>query len=235
MARRLAIVVVLALVVVGLAQLFLPRIVAQGLEVGLAGMLGGEPEVRLRAYPALRLLLGRIDQLTVETHLVEAGALVFDTFSSTLEDLAINLRALLADRTLVVERVGRQTATIRISQDSLRRYLAATVPRLQRPEVLLEPGRARFRGQVSMAGRTVTLTMEGTFAFPPDDRSRVVFNPTRLQFDGVVMEVDRLPEWLNLLGGPELFIDLARFPLPLRGTEVWMEPGWLIITGEAAE
>ena len=235
MARRLVIVLVLVIVVVGLAQLFLPRIVAQGVEIGLASMLGGEPEVRLRAYPALRLLLGRIDQLTVETHLVEAGALMIDTFSSTLEDLAINLRALLTDRALVVERVGRQTVTIRISQDSLRRYLAATVPRLQRPEVLLEQGRARFRGEVPLAGRSVTLTIEGAFAFAPDDRSRVVFNPTRLQFNGVVIEVDRLPEFLNLLGGPELFIDLNRLPIPLRGTEVRMRPGWLIITGEAAE
>ncbi len=235
MARRLVIVLVLVIVVIGLAQLFLPRIVAQGVEVGLAGMLGGEPEVRLRAYPALRLLLGRIDELTVKTHLVDAGALMIDSFSSTLEDLAINLRALLSDRALVVERVGRQTATIRISQDSLRRYLAATVPRLQHPQVFLEQGRVRLRGELPLAGRRLTVAIDGVFGFPPDDRSRVIFTPTRLQYDEFAVEADRLPEFLNLLGGPELFIDLARFPMPLLGTEVRMEPGWLIITGEAAE
>ncbi|MDQ7794211.1 MAG: DUF2993 domain-containing protein [bacterium] len=235
MGRRLIVLFLLILLASALAEVFLPRTVERGLEVGLANMLGGDPEVELRSFPALKLLLGRFDRITVDSQNVPAGRLLVDHLTSTLEDVAINMPALLLDRTLVVERVSRQTVTLRLSEESLRRYLAEAVPGLDEHQVTLQGGVASLRGRLDLRPRAVRLGVEGGFRIDADDPSRVLYDIQRLSFDGVPVEGSFLPKLVEMLGGPEVFIDLDRSPMPLRATAVRVDAGWLIIEGQVVE
>ena len=90
----MAMVVVLLLVA---GELFLPWVVARGIETGLLRALGqGEAlEVSLGVRPALRLLTGRIDTLTVTSRRVQTATLSIDSLAVTVSNIGINMQALL--------------------------------------------------------------------------------------------------------------------------------------------
>jgi len=233
--RRLIVLFVVLLVGSALAEAFLPRAVQRGLEVGLANMLGGEPDVRLRAFPSLKLLLGRFDSITVESQGVQAGSLLIDSISCTLEEVAVSMRALLLERTVVVERVGKQHVTMRISESSLRGHVARTVSLLQEPRVVLRDGIVAVQGKVNVGRQPVLLAVDGTFEPDAENSSRIRYHIRRLRLDGVEAEGAFLGGLITLLGGPEVFIDLRQAPLPMQVTEVAVKDGWLVIRAQVVE
>lgn len=223
----MVLVIVVALMVVA-GELFLPWIVARGLEAGLSRALGtgAELEVSLSVRPALRMVAGRLDTLTLESKRVRTATLTIDSMAMTIRDISVNLQDLLR-RQLDVTRSASIGTVFRISEGNLRRYVVDNVEGLSEPQFKVFAGRAALAGYMRFAGTPVLVSAEGRFV--PRDEKHVMFRIDTLAIDNEQLP-DRLAATLiAALGGDELFIDLGRFPVPLAISQVKMTDGWLII------
>jgi hypothetical protein len=232
---RWAVIVTIVLLVVALVagEIFLPRIVAKGLEVGLGRALGqGEAlEVSLKARPALKLLVGRVDELTVESKQAMAATLAIDSLAVTMEDIALNLRELLgSSKRLTVSYNARIGATIKIGEANLRRHIAENVPGFTDPSVKISPDRVSIAGCLKFAERFFVVSAEGRFV--GNGEQRVDFVVDKLSLDSEPLPPGLASAVIAALGGPELFIDLGRFPMPLVLKEVKLLDGWLVIDAQ---
>lgn len=222
------IVLVVALLFV-LGEMLLPWIVARGLEIGLQRTLGqGEDlQVSLRARPAVRMITGRIDTLTIETKQIETATLAIDSMAVTVHDIAVNMGALLTRSQLNVERADQATVVIRVSAANLRRYVFANVKGLSEPQVKISAGKVLIAGDMSYAGTPVLVAIEGRFI--ADGPRKIRFAVDQLSLDGSLLPAEATATIMAALGGAELFIDVSKFPLPLTIEQVKMTDGWLII------
>lgn len=227
----LFVVFVLILVVAG--EFFLPSIVARGLEVGLERALGqGETlKASLEARPALKLLLGRVDAVTVESVQAKTATLAIDSLSVTVEDLALNLRDLLGSKhELTVSYNPAIGTVIRISEANLRRHIAENVPGFSDPSVKISTTRVSVSGCMGFAGRPFLVAVEGRFA--GDGEQRIRFLVDKLSLDNEPLPPGLTAAVIAALGGPELFMDLGQYPVPLVLREVRLEEGWLVIEAQ---
>ena len=231
--RLLVVAIILAIGIVGAIEIALPGVVTRELSSGLKDMLGtGEAmTVRLRVFPALRMLTGNFGQITVISSNVSAGGLNLDTLSVTIEDVSVNLRDLLAHKGLTVTHSGATKVVITIGEGSLERYLLEGVDTLDEPQVLMGTDGMDISGDLTVAGRKIPMTFGGQFALK--DEHTVVFNIVRIKVADAAVPEGFVGPFLGLLGSPELSLDLEKFPLPLRGTTVRQEEGKLIIEAES--
>jgi hypothetical protein len=173
------------------------------------------------------MLTGRIDSLTVETKQIETATLAIDSMAMTVHDVAVNLGALLTRSQLSIGRADTATVVIRISAANLRRYVLENVRGLSDPQVKLSPGKVALAGDMSFNGVPVLVVIEGRFVADGDRKVRLVVDSLKLE--GGLMPAEATSAVVAALGGPELFIDVSKFPLPLVLKEVQMTDGWLII------
>jgi hypothetical protein len=228
MQRAAGIVVVVIILTLVAGEFVLPWVVARGVESGLERTLGvgSDLEVSLTVRPALRMLLGRVDNITVETRRVRTATLTIDSMAVTVSDIAVNLGDILR-RKLDVSRSASIGTVIRISEGNLRRYVLDNVEGLTDPQFKVFSGKAALSGYMKFAGKPVLVAAEGRFV--PSGETKVAFAVDVLSIDGERLP-DRVAETLvAALGGNELFIDLGKFSVPLVLREVRMSEGWLTI------
>lgn len=221
-------VLVLALALIA-GELFLPWVVARGVEMGLERALGqgADLEASLDTRPALRMLVGRLDALTVESQRVRSATLSIDSMAVTVNDIGIKLGDLLARKDLNVTRNATVGVVVRISEANLRRYVLENVEGLTEPQFRVFAGKVAVAGYMPFAGTPVLVSIEGRFVADGEQHVRLVTDA--LSIDGEQLPPRATATIMAALGGPELFLDLARFPLPLALKEVKMTDGWLII------
>lgn len=230
--RLLVVVLLLAVVLVGASELVLPGLVSRQLASGLQETFGtGESmTVKLRSFPALRMLTGHLDQINVVSSNVPAGSLNLDNLSVTMTDVSVNMRDLLAKKGLTVTHASGAKVVITIGEASLQRYLLEGVDTLGEPRVLINDA-MEISGYLTVVGKKVLVTFGGRFALKDDHWVSFTFD--RAKVGDVEVPEAFVGTLLTLLGSPELGLDLSKFPLPLKGTAVRQEPGKLIIEAEA--
>lgn len=231
LARAIISGLVLLLVLFGLLELLLPVAVERTVEVALQTRLGTPVDVELESNPGLKLLLGRVDRLTSSARNVSAGELVIDELATVMEAVALNFRALLGQGGGEIVRGGKARLTVRVSAERLTAFVFAAVPQVQRPVITLDADGLEVRAVLVLNERHVPVAARGSFR-PADGGRRVVFALESIALDGIALPDALVPVLLDLLGGPELFLDLERLPLPAAATAVRTEPGWLVIEAE---
>lgn len=227
--------VVFIVLVVVAGEFFLPAIVARGVEVGLTRTLGeGESfEVGLNVRPALKLLLGRVDGVTVESRQAETATLAVDSLSVTVEDIALNLRDMLGSAHELNVTYNPVIGTlIKISEGNLRRHIAENVPGFTDPSVKVSPARVSLSGCMTFAERPFLVAVEGRFV--ADGEQRIRFVVDKLALDNEPLPPGLTAAVIAALGGPEMFMDLGQYPMPLVLKEVRQEEGWLVIEAQTA-
>lgn len=234
--KRVLVVCLIAFITLAaLSEFILPGVLARGVEEALKTTLGteGDYEVALKTRPAVRMLLGHIDEISVVSTNVSTSTIVLEYLAVVLEDCSVDLKSLLADRELKVSRSRDSKVTITISQGNLERYLAANVPEYQDPRVLVTPEAVTLSGYLTVLGRDFVCNLVGQFVL--EDDSTVGFAISGFTVDGVAVPPEFLEKWLELLGQPDLSLDLKAFPLPLTGTGVVHEDGRIIIEARAGD
>ncbi len=230
--RLLLVILLLAIVAVGASELVLPGLVSKELSSNLQETFGtGDAmHIKLRSFPALRMLTGHLDQINVVSSNVPAGSLNLDTLSVTMTDVSVNMRDLLAHKGLAIKHAAGAKVVITISEASFQRYLLEGVEGLGDPRVLIND-RMEISGYITVAGIKTLVTFGGSFALKDDNW--VSFTVSQVKVGDVEMPESFVSTFLGLLGAPELGLDLGKFPLPLKGTAVRQEQGQLVIEAES--
>ncbi len=231
-------VIVLALFVVALAVLsetMLPAAAAKAVELGFSALVGqgAETHVTLKAVPAVKLLGGRADRATVEVKDLRAGGLTIDQTVATLDDVQVDLVALVARREVALNRARNLDVTFRLSEAGLAGYLAARIQGIGHLKVGITQGKAVAGGDATIAGRTLPITLEGVFVVR--GRSRVGLEATGASVAGVSIPKALIDQLIASSGWTADLIDFAALPVPMEVREVRAEPGFVIVHAAADE
>ncbi len=220
-----ALFIALALVV----ELLLPTVVARGVAAGLDKIIGpGETvNVQLKAYPALKMLTGRVDRVTVETTNIQAAGLVIDKLTATIDQVSVNLRTLLTKRQIQSTKSANLDVKLTISEQNLKQYVLANVKGVKEPRLTIEPGKVTAGGYLTFNGKDFFVVGEGRFVVK--DGSKIGLELTGMKVDDQEMPAGMVNKVMEMLGGTDLFIDMSKFPVPLEAKEVQMNKGSLVI------
>ncbi|MHB0885342.1 MAG: LmeA family phospholipid-binding protein [Bacillota bacterium] len=220
-----ALFIALALVV----ELLLPAVVARGVAAGLDKIIGpGETvNVQLKSYPALKMLTGRVDQVTVQTTNVQAAGLVIDKLTATIDQVSVNLRTLLTKRQIQSTKSASVDVKLTISEQNLKQYVLANVKGVKEPRLTIEPGKVTAGGYLTFNGKDYFVVGEGRFVVKAG--SKIGLELTGLKVDDQAMPAGVTNKVMEILGGTDLFIDMTKFPIPLEAKEVQMNQGSLVI------
>jgi len=233
MLKRLAVVILIAFITLAaLSELVLPGVLARGLERALETTFGpaGEYEVTLKSYPSARMLLGRFDEVSIMSTNVDTSTIVLESLAVTLEDASVDMKSLLGKGEFKVTRSSRSRVTIIVTQRNLEDYLAANVPEFKEPRVLVTPESVAISGYMTILSTDFVCSLVGRFVLK--DEHTIGFDITGFKVDQVDVPPVFLDKWLELLNQPDLSLDLAAFPLVLRGVEVVQEDGQLVIKAD---
>lgn len=215
----------LLLVMAG-AQLYLPDFVAARLGESLQSATGiPSLNVRLRSFPALGLLAGRVGRMDVSAADVQVDGLRVESLQLEAQNVRVDVSELLRRRVPAV-RSGQALVRLTVTEEALTEYARA------RPE--LPPGvRVRvtdsgleLSGRAAVFGNVVEALLAGHFE--PDGATGLVFVP-----DDVEVQGQTLPAFLVavLREAFRVRIDLANSPFPIVVDEIIYEPGRLTVVG----
>lgn len=231
MRKLLAALTVLALSFLILCEFTLPGMAGRVLENQLfaTSLKPRRVEVRVLAFPAAKLLLGRFDGISLQMRGVtlagcQASLLAFQVprgscdWRKTLEgDLLSSLKTAAPIKARLV-----------FSQDDLNRYLSGReLGPVSEPGLKLEDGRVRLTGRLGLLGSRLSLQVSGQFRLVPG--GQLSFNPEEIWLEGESLPGDlarKLASQLTLKISPE------SLPYPFKVEQVDARPGMLVITGE---
>jgi len=222
--KKVAIVLSVLLILLVLAEVSAPRLIARGLELGLRRTLGTDVEIKLDAYPSLRLLLGHFEELSVVARGVNLGGLTVEEYTLAAEQVTVNLRELLARRELRFVNQGRLTVQVTVAEGELSSFLREKMPALKDWRVQINAGNAVVIGKIPLQAFDLDVRVHGKFQAL--GKEKIAFVPERAEVQGV-----ELPAALvqALLQDAQFYIDLKAAPMPLELIDVKMEPGRLIV------
>jgi hypothetical protein len=212
------------LILLVLAEVSAPRLIARGLELGLRRTLGTDVEIKLDAYPSLRLLLGHFEELSVVARGVNLGGLTVEEYTLAAEQVTVNLRELLARRELRFVNQGRLTVQVTVAEGELSSFLREKMPALKDWRVQINAGNAVVIGKIPLQAFDLDVRVHGKFQAL--GKEKIAFVPERAEVQGV-----ELPAALvqALLQDAQFYIDLKAAPMPLELIDVKMEPGRLVV------
>lgn len=228
--KKVIVVLSVLVVLVVIAEISAPRLIARGLELGLRRTLGSDVEVRLDAYPSLRLLLGQFDHLTVVARGVDLGGLTAEEYALAAEQMTVNLRQLLARRELRFVNQGRLTVQVTITEGELSNFLRGRLPALQDWRVQINEGSVIAVGKIPLVHTDVDVRIHGKFQAL--GKEKIAFVPERAEVQGIELPAALLQV---LMQQAEVYIDLEAAPMPLELIDVKMEPGKLVVRAKVLE
>ncbi|HEY3313945.1 MAG TPA: DUF2993 domain-containing protein [Bacillota bacterium] len=227
MRRIIVLTVVFFLALALVTELVLPSVIARGVAGGLRSALGpGDFKVQLKAYPSLKMLTGRFDQITIESTNVQSAGLVIDQLTATISQVQVNLRDFLAKK-ITVNRGSSVDVKLTISEKNLKQYVMADVKGVKDPRLVIEPGKVVAGGYLTFGGKDYFVVSEGRFVVK--DGGKIGLELFKLAIDDQELPAGLISKVMQLIGGPDLFIDMYKFPIPLEAKEVQMNQGNLVI------
>lgn len=232
MLRKLIILfIIFSLALFAVTELVLPAVAAKAIQHGLSSYLGGEvSSVALEAHPAMKMLIGRFDKVTVETLNVDIGGLLVDNLSATITNLSVNLADLALKREFKPTWERNVGLTVRISEQNLNRFVWANVPNFSDGKITLAPDKAVIEGNLLVREQKLPVRAEGQFVINSD--AQVSFEPATASLSGYAMSQDQLA-LIRSFGGLRLTIDLGKLKTPLVARDIKTASGQLTIIADS--
>lgn len=226
--RRVVVLILAAVLVLAAIQLALPRVIESRLEKELAAALPGARVVRAEvdAFPAVKLLWGRVDRLSLDVRRATFDGLVVDAALIDGRDLVIDAGRLLRREGVVITSAAELRATLAVAQDDLNEYLWSRLPDARGFQVSLERGAAAVTGAVNVLGRALDVRVSGSFRV--EGPTQVIFVPEQ-----VSVESARVPQFILDLAAQawQIGLDFRALPFGLGVEELRIDEGQLLIYG----
>lgn len=223
MTRRLVIGLGIVCLLLAASQLLLPPvvggIVAQGM-VSLAGTENVAVEVETR--PAVSMLGGKFDKITLAAQQAKTGNLVFSELNAVLQDVQLDMQTLLSRRLVAIKSVGEVELSAAFDEAELARFLNQTVKGIKNATVTITPEKVQASSNFAFGGFAhVAVTLEGQIV---GDGQKIKFVTDRFLLNNNLV---------GNIGGAVLteipLVDLGRLPFNVRAREVVLEPGRVVI------
>jgi hypothetical protein len=217
---RLVIVVVLIAVA---GELLLPMILSDIVAKGMMGVVGSEQvTATLTKRPALLMLGGKFDMITVNAQQAKADKLIFSEMGITLKDVQLDMGTLLSRRVVAFQSVGDVTIRGTVTQEELARYLNQTVKGVKNAVVDISSDKIKASSSFALGGfANVAVSLEG----------KIVSDGQKLKF--VTDKFLLNNRMTGNLGGALLteipLVDLNKLPFHVNVRDIVMENGKVIL------
>lgn len=213
--------VIVALFVAG--EVLLPAAVSEIVAQGMTSQTGSDNvNARVEKSPALLMLAGRFDKITVDAVNARVDKLVFSQFHAVLTDVALDMNTLLSRRLVALTSVGAVDLTAEIGQDELARYLNQTVKGVKNAAVVITPGKVQATSSFAVGTfANVGITIEGRVVA---DDQKIKFVTEKFLFNNSLVG--------NIGGGvlTEIpLIEMKKLPFGVTVRDITMEQGKIVI------
>lgn len=152
MTKGLRLVIVILLIAVA-SELLLPMILSDIVAKGMMGLVGSEQvTATLTKRPALLMLGGKFDVITVNAQQAKADKLIFNDMSITLKDAQLDMGALITRRLVAFQSVGDVDIRGTVTQDELARYLNQTVKGVKNAVVDIHSDKIKASSTFALGG-----------------------------------------------------------------------------------
>lgn len=205
-ARVLAVCLLLA---VAITEATLPSLIEQRVERAVAsGFTAVESvEAQARAFPAARMLFGRLDRLNVNIRGAQLDGLRVDFVGVRSIGAVVPLSDFAPGSTSWVRALGDAELVVSVLDADINDYLKTRDDALRMFSVSLGEGVAKLDGTISFAGLNVSVSSQGRLVI--EDNARLVYVVDKLS-----VERSQLPAFLldAFEGRIEIGVDLSTLP-----------------------
>ncbi|EIW20951.1 MULTISPECIES: DUF2993 domain-containing protein [Pelosinus] len=222
MTKGLRLVIVILLLAVA-GEVLLPMILSDIVAKGMRGLVGSEQvTATLTKRPALLMLGGNFDNITVNARQAKVDKLVFDDMSITLKDAQLDIGALITRRLVAFQSIGDVEIRGTVTQDELARYLNQTVKGIKNAVVDIQSDKIKASSSFSLGGfANVAVTLEGKIV---GDGQKIKFVTDQFLLNN---------RMTGNLGGALLtevsLVDLNKLPFHVNVRDIVMENGKVIL------
>ena len=222
MTKGLRLVIVILLLMVA-GELLLPMVLSDIVAKGMMGLVGSEHvTATLTKRPALFMLGGKFDTITISAEQAKADKLVFSDMGITLKDAQLGIGALLGRRTVVFQSVGDVDIRGTVKQDDLAQYLNQAVKGVKNAVVDISSDKIKASSTYALGGfANVAVSLEGKII---GDGQKIKFVTDRFLLNN---------RMTGNIGGALLteipLIDLNKLPFHVNVRDIVMENGKVIL------
>jgi hypothetical protein len=155
--------VIVVLLLLAAGELLLPKVLSDIVAKGMMGLVGSEHvTVTLTKRPALFMLGGKFDMISVNAEQAKADKLVFSDMSITLKDAQLDMGTLLSRRVVAFQSVGDVDIKATVTQEELAEYLNQTVKGVKNAVVDISTDKIKASSTFALGGfANVAVALEG--------------------------------------------------------------------------
>ncbi|MDR3590964.1 MAG: LmeA family phospholipid-binding protein [Negativicutes bacterium] len=223
MNKRLRIGLIIVLVVVAASELLLPSLVGRLVARGMVGATAAEEiSAKVVKRPAVLMLGGGFDRVFIHAVNARIDKITFAELDTALENLDLDMAALITRRTVAVRSVQDIDLTAVISQEELSRFLNQNVKGVRNAVVTVNAGKVQVTSSFGLGSlASVAITLEGKVA---GDGQKLKFVTERFLLNNTMV---------GNIGGSVLteipLVDLKKLPFGVVVRAVNMEDGKVTI------
>ncbi|MDR3560149.1 MAG: DUF2993 domain-containing protein [Negativicutes bacterium] len=218
----IALIVILVAVIV-ISELLLPRLVASFIARGMSGPAGTDDiTVMVAKKPGVAMLGGSFDRVFIHAVNAKIDKITFAELDTALENLSLDMPALVSRKALVVQSVQNIDLTAVISQDELSRFLNQNVRGVKNAVVAVGAGKVRITSNFALgAFASVAITLDGKIA---GDGQKLKFVTERFMLNNTMV---------GNIGGSVLteitLVDMKKLPFGVAVRSISMDDGKVTI------
>ncbi|MDF2565416.1 MAG: hypothetical protein K0Q53_1811 [Massilibacillus sp.] len=227
MARRLMIIGGILILLLAFSQILLPLAVSDVIGAAMTKLTSADKvEARADKSPAIMMLAGNFDTISVKATGAKTDKVVFDEFDINLSNINVDMGSLIQNRTLTMKSVEDITVKAVISEAELARTINQTVKGAKNAEVSITPEKVTATSVLSMGGLVnAKVILEGKFI---STDHTIIFHTEHFQVNNSIM---------GKFGGALLtditLIDLKKLPFDVTVKNITLEQGRAVVYAES--
>jgi len=221
--RLLGVSIILLVIIIIISQLFLPPFAADKLRDVFEQETDSidKLEINIASFPALKILIGRVDHVFIESDGLQLDHLYLDSFDVSYRDIVLQKGSFYGINTYL-EAV--------ISEKAIDEYISATYPELNDFQLKITPEQVLLEGSINFFEAIFNLKLSGNFVI--NDQEDIYFVPDDLQVENIKIPVNLLKSYVEKV---DFSFNLDELGIPLDISELKLMSGYIIISGGVLE
>ncbi|WP_258176073.1 LmeA family phospholipid-binding protein [Orenia metallireducens] len=208
-------------------QFYLPQSISQRLTSTLKEEVDKSDrlEVDIDSFPAIELLLGRVDNLKFSADNLIIDSLPISNFEGEFKDLRVKK----VDGQWLVTGGENTYLNLKFSEEELNQYLASReeLDIFDKFKMELLKNKVMMVGDIQFFNATVNIQLAGNFVVK--DKDTIVFSSDELAVQNIIIPKSLIEQLKDKL---QFEIDFADLPFPVKIEQVKLEEDSLEILGE---